>query len=111
MFIFFNSAFCFFGISNLYAGSNDLVIGHSSLPAGLANPLLDTSHSGGFVFRTVFNLYTTSTKDGAKAEMLTSWKVNPDDKTKMGHLKFVKVLNFIMVMNLMLKMSLKCLIG
>ena len=70
------------GSSNLSAGSNDLVIGHSSLPAGLANPLLDTSHSGGFVFRTVFNLYTTSTKDGAKAEMLTSWKVNPDDKTK-----------------------------
>lgn len=64
------------------AENNNFIVGHSSLPAGLANPLLDTSHSGGFVFRTVFNLYTTSDMNGAKPEMLTSWKVNPNDKTK-----------------------------
>jgi len=65
-----------------FAVADELVVGHSTLPSGLGNPLLDTSHSGGFVFRTVFNLYTTSDKDGASPEMLTSWKVNPDDKTK-----------------------------
>ena len=69
-------------LASHFAVADELVVGHSTLPSGLGNPLLDTSHSGGFVFRTVFNLYTTSDKNGPSPEMLTSWKVNPDDKTK-----------------------------
>ncbi len=78
------AAGAFFGMSQASAAdmSNTLIIGHSSLPAGLGNPFLDTSHSGGFVFRTAYNLYTTSDKNGPIPEMLTSWEVNEADKTK-----------------------------
>ena len=78
------AAGAFFGMSQASAAdmSSTLIVGHSSLPAGLGNPFLDTSHSGGFVFRTAYNLYTTSDKNGPIPEMLTSWKVNEADKTK-----------------------------
>ncbi len=73
-----------FGMSHAGAAdmSNTLIVGHSSLPAGLGNPFLDTSHSGGFVFRTAYDLYTTSDKDGPIPEILVSWKVDDADKTK-----------------------------
>ena len=78
------AAGAFFGMSQASAAdmSSTLIVGHSSLPAGLGNPFLDTSHSGGFVFRTAYNLYTTSDKNGPIPEMLTSWSVNEADKTK-----------------------------
>lgn len=62
--------------------ADELIVGHSSLPAGLGNPMMDTSHSGGFVFGTVYDRYTISDKNGPKPGMLTSWQVNADDKTK-----------------------------
>ncbi|MDA0367171.1 MAG: ABC transporter substrate-binding protein [Proteobacteria bacterium] len=73
-----------FGMSQAGAAdmSKTLIVGHSSLPAGLGNPFLDTSHSGGFVFRTAYHLYTTSDKNGPIPELLTSWTVNDADKTK-----------------------------
>jgi len=78
------AASAFFGMSQASAAdmSSTLIVGHSSLPAGLGNPFLDTSHSGGFVFRTAYNLYTRSDKNGPIPEMLTSWSVNEADKTK-----------------------------
>ena len=72
------AVFAFSGAAN----AEELIVGHSSLPAGLGNPYLDTSHSGGFVFGTVYDRLTVSTKSGPAAEMLVSWTVNPDDKTK-----------------------------
>lgn len=72
------AVFAFSGTVN----ADELIVGHSSLPTGLGNPFLDTSHSAGFVFGTVFDRLTVSTKTGPAAEMLTSWKVNADDKTK-----------------------------
>jgi peptide/nickel transport system substrate-binding protein len=73
-----------FGASQVWAAdaAQTLIVGHSSLPAGLGNPLLDTSHTGGFVFRAAYHLYTTSDKDGPIPEILTSWQVNDADKTK-----------------------------
>ncbi len=64
------------------ASADELIVGHSSLPAGLGNPMLDTSHSAGFVFGTVYDRYTISDKNGPKPAMLTSWQVNNDDRTK-----------------------------
>ncbi len=70
-----------FGISAA-ASADELIVGHSSLPAGLGNPYLDTSHSGGFVFGTVYDRLTISDKTGPKAGMLISWSVDANDKTK-----------------------------
>ncbi|MDC0074144.1 ABC transporter substrate-binding protein [Alphaproteobacteria bacterium] len=76
------TAMALFIAFTLPANGKQLVIGHSSLPVALGNPLKDTSHSGGFVFGTVYDRLTISDKDGAKPALLTSWKVNADDKTK-----------------------------
>ena len=65
-----------------YAAADELIVGHSSLPAGLGNPLLDTSHSAGFVFGTVFDRLTVSDKNGSQPALATSWQVDDADQTK-----------------------------
>jgi peptide/nickel transport system substrate-binding protein len=65
-----------------FAAADELIVGHSSLPAGLGNPLLDTSHSGGFVFGTVYDRLTTSDKNGPQPSLALSWQVNETDRTK-----------------------------
>ena len=61
------------GASTL-ATADELRIGHSSLPKGLGNPLMDTSHSAGFTFMTAYDFLVYTKQDGPTPGLAVAWE-------------------------------------
>lgn len=61
------------GVSTL-ASADELRVGHSSLPKGLGNPLMDTSHSAGFTFMTAYDFLVYTKEEGPTPGLALEWE-------------------------------------
>ena len=61
------------GVSTL-ASADELRVGHSSLPKGLGNPLMDTSHSAGFTFMTAYDFLVYTKEEGPTPGLAVEWE-------------------------------------
>lgn len=62
------------GLALSAANAAELTVGASSLPRSLGNPLMDTSHSAGFIFMSAYDFLTYGTQQGPRPGLSLSWE-------------------------------------